>query len=461
MNFWRLTHPARLFAAAILVAALGSVPAVGQRPTGKPRPPDATKPDKAGIITPTQKHTFDHAVSEVVRKPSRVHKPLEPIDPRTKKRLPDNHQVTLPGGKKMAAKAYFAELNRLEKKLNEMGHSLQDRAERIILARNKINTADLGRRARDIAARHFAFNARTMKPVHKRGELAKRFKDSVKNDAGRVSGIRKGGTGKVSKRDGSTEPAGTTKQFNLELGQRNIAAVAVNARLETRGSSQEASVLGEASVDGFLAGKQLNLLKATGSVSVPQTGDGQARVTVTLAGRTVYNKELTLKENLTQSDELSRSFDHSLSFRLGMGPLSLNVKLGSQGVAGVRYFVGVRPLAAEAQFIPFARAQAYAQASVDLVVASGGARGKLQLIDCEMRIGGKLEVKSDPSKGLTLEEHAYVSSNLEMLKGEITVHAEINILFFKKSFDYTFWQSDGIKKNGFLVNVDRTVALPR
>src|SRR5262249_18326347 len=151
----------------------------------------------------------------------------------------------------------------------------------------------------------------------------------------------------------------------------------------------------------------------------------------------------------TKSEVLSKSLDQSVSFHFAPGPIPLSVKLGAQGTAGVRYFVGVRPLAAEAQFIPFAAIKAYAQCGVDIGVASAGVRGTLQLVKFELRIGGKLEVKADPSsKGLALEEHAYVSSDIEMLKGEISLHAEIGFSFLKKKFDYTFWKFAGFKKSG-------------
>jgi hypothetical protein len=459
MNVFRLTGIARLFAAVTIVAGLLAVHAVGQGTRGKTRTNNSSRSSGADIVTPPVKTTFDPAQIEQIKKKTRAFKALQLTDPKTKKKLADTQQVTTPSGKKMQAKAYVAELNKLEKKLNAIGYSLSDKGDKVLLSRSRINTADLDKKTKQIAASHAAFNPKTMKPVLKQADLIKRFKDRVKNDAPRVSALKKAsGTPAKSKSGAGTAP-GTVKKFHFELGQRNIVAISLDARLETKATKSSVSVLGDAEADGFLAGKKLVLLHATGQVNVPDKGDGKGSVTVTVAGRTVFNKDFTVPTNLTKKDQVSKSFDQSVSFSFSVGPFPLSVKLGAQGKVGLQYVIGVRQLSAEAQFEPFAQGSAYAQLAIDLVVASAGVRGKLNLIDARLTIGASLDLKADPSGGLVLDEHAYVSSDLTLLQGEVTVFVEVNLIFTKKTFEHTLWKSNGIKKSGFLLNQSRTIPI--
>src|SRR6202035_4920817 len=107
-----------------------------------------------------------------------------------------------------------------------------------------------------------------------------------------------------------------------------------------------------------------------------------------------------------------------------------------------------------------AKVDAYAQCAVDVFIAAVGVRAKLQVIDFEMRIGGGLVVKFDPSKGASLEEHAYVFNNLQMLKGELALYADVGVWIFKKHIEHDFWKFNGFKTTGYLVNVNRTIKLP-
>ena len=191
-----------------------------------------------------------------------------------------------------------------------------------------------------------------------------------------------------------------------------------------------------------------------------KTGAGTGSVTVSVAGQTVYNKNLSVPSGQTKADELSKTFDQGVSFRFTLGPIPMSVKMGARGSMGLRYFVGVQPLSLQAQFVPFAKVEAYAQVSVDVFIAKVGVRAKLQVIDFEMPIGGGLVVKFDPSSGPSLEEHAYVQNNLLMLKGEIALFADVGVWIFKKHIEHDFWKFNGFKTNGYLVNVNRTTKIP-
>jgi hypothetical protein len=429
-------------------------------PDKKEGGPDKTKPGKSDIHHPPVEVKFNKTVVDIQKKAAIDHKPLLPIDPKTKKAIPDDHELTLPSGKKVKVGEYYTELNKLEKKLNSIGHSLRHNG-KVTLATSQLKTAELEQKAKAIAAKHVTFDAKTMKRHVKREQMQAKFKESAQKDKARVEALKKllsktpdkgDGKSKVTPRSAGTMAAGTagtSKNWHWELGRRNLVAAFLDAKVETRGSKQEVSVTGEAEAGGYLVNNKVSLLKATGSVRAPAQGESHARISVSVVGKTIFNKDYPAKTNYSISDTKSTSVDKSVSFHFMLGPIPLSVKLGAQGTVGVRYFVGLRPLYAEAQFIPFANARAYAQAGIDIVVASGGVGGQLKLLDVEFRIGGKMVVNFDPSKGASLEEQAYVWSKIDMLSGSLYVYAEVYVPrlglppWKKNHYEWDLWKWKG------------------
>lgn len=450
-----------LLALGAFFAAVAAGPALADDKT-KPAPAkgkaDATK--KADVTLATAKVEFNASVVKMIKRKAITYKPIE-----LGKYKPDD-MVKGPDGRQWKASEYVAKVNELGKKLAEMGHSLSD-GDKAVLAESDVKAADQDKKSAQVAAKHLKFDAKTMKATLKRDELLRRHAGDAQKDEPRVMALKKLGDPKLmmaapGAKAGAAPAAKPVPpkvnkwSWNWELGRRNLVAAALNAKLETSGNADRVQVRGEASADGYLANRKQNLLKATGVLTVPKAGDSTLNVAVSVLGRTVYNKNLSKKTNFTQKDEKSTSIDKSVSFRFQLGPIPLKVKMGARGTVGVRYFVGVRPLSAEAQFVPFVRAEAYAECGVDIFIAGAGVGGKLRLIDFELRIGGELAVKFDKSNRPQLVEHAYVKSDISMLHGSLYVHAYINYLFGKKRFEWTLWKWKGLKTGGYLVNHHKT-----
>ena len=301
-----------------------------------------------------------------MKKKALAFKAIEMHDPKTGKKVAADFMVTTPNGKKVTAKAYFDELNKFEKHFNTLGHSIRDKEEKVVLSRNRVDAAELEKKAKAIAGSHLRFNAKTMKAAPKRADLPTQFKAKAELDAGRVEAMKKylaaGPAGNpktdtvpISHLDDAKGGAsgGTVKQWSHELGNRKIIGDSMTARLVTKGGQDNVSVLGSVEADAYLANKQLELLRATASANVGKTGPGKASVTVSIAGRTVYNKALSVNSDAHKADQLSKTFDQGVSFRFSLGPIPMSVKMGASGSMGIRYFVGVRPLSLQAQFVPF------------------------------------------------------------------------------------------------------------
>jgi hypothetical protein len=392
-------------------------------------------------------------------KPQAVpYKPFRLLHPQTGKEVAPGALLKLPTGKTVQAGAYYQELNKLEKKLNALGHSLKDKGQRVLLQQTAVEHAELDEKARAVAKRHLAFDAKTMTPAPKRAELETKHGQSRAGDTRRSSALKKAAGA------GSTKTTHAVKTWNYQLGKPSVIGAFLEGKLELKGSREAVAVLGEAAAGGHLIGHRLELLKARASVRAVEKGTGSARLNVYVMGHSVYNLSQGVAASWSKSDQVSKTFDYSTKFHFMLGPIPMSVRLGAQGSAGVRYFLGAGPLHATVQVIPTTRAQAYAQAGIDILVASAGAGGQLHLLDLSLRLGADLGVQAD-SGGAYVHEHFYALDELEVLSGSLYVYAEVYVPRFgvppwdKKHYEWGLWKWKGLKASGYLFNVDRKTYL--
>src|SRR5262249_31024981 len=150
------------------------------------------------------------------------------------------------------------------------------------------------------------------------------------------------------------------------------------------------------------------------------------RLTVKVMGQTVLNVDKSQQTEWHTSNTLQKTFDYPTTFRFVLGLIPMSVKLGAQGTVGVRYFLGMSPLVATAQVTPFVHSRAYVQAGIDIVVASAGVGGQLQLMDFELRITASLRAGIENGK-FFLQEEFSIYSDLSMLGGSLYAFASVTV----------------------------------
>src|SRR5262249_45374273 len=155
-------------------------------------------------------------------------------------------------------------------------------------------------------------------------------------------------------------------------------------KVEVKGTKDDVTVSGDARAGGYLISKEINLIKATGSVHAPAQGKSRANLHVYLLGQHVINMDKSADTNMKLADSKSHGIDVHAQCHFSVGPIPMTAKLGARGQAGVRYLLAVRPAHATMQVTPFVDARVYAQVGVDLGIASGGAGGEVVLLKDEL-----------------------------------------------------------------------------
>ena len=104
--------------------------------------------------------------------------PFEMQDPATRRVIAPNTMLTLPDGKRVQADEYFAALNRIEKGLNDLGYSLRNMPDRLVLQETIVNTSEL---------RQQSLLFRSLGTIKPQDELMRRFiADPVAENGQRV-----------------------------------------------------------------------------------------------------------------------------------------------------------------------------------------------------------------------------------------------------------------------------------
>ena len=118
------------------------------------------------------------------------HQPLEPVDLKTGKKVSADTMLDVAGGKKVKAGSYFAELNKLEKKFNELGYSLRHcKNEKVLLQQTRLDEKGLEQQSKTMRAAHLPFAAKTMHAVPDQAGIEKKYASGIKLDANRVKNL--------------------------------------------------------------------------------------------------------------------------------------------------------------------------------------------------------------------------------------------------------------------------------
>jgi hypothetical protein len=443
----------KLMSVLSLVAFL-CVGAVWANPTDSPKKStDDAKTTKASITAHLGSVQLEAELVKIHKRTAIAHKPFEMIDPKTGKKMDANQMISLPNGKKVKATEHLAELNKLEKKFNEIGYSFRDAKNgKVVISQTVVNENELQQQAKSLTGAHLAFNAQSMKALSTHADLDKKHADAVKNDADRLKNLA-ASTGGAD----AGKSAQTIKQWNYLLGNKKTVAAYLNGKIEVKGSKDDVTVSGEAKAGGYIINKEINLIKANGSVYSPAQGKSKANLHVYLLGQHVINVDKSADLNYKLADTKSHGIDVHADFHFSIGPIPVTAKVGARGKAGVRYTVNVRPAHATLQVSPFVDARVYAQVGVDLFLVSAGAGGEVVLLKDELTFGAELGVEFDPTKGPSLTEHVYAQNKMTMLSGSVYAWAKISNPFGSDpEYHHNIFSWKGLQSNGYLFNVQNT-----
>lgn len=399
----------------------------------------------------------------------------------------------LPNGEQMTAAEYYRDLNVLEADFNAKGYSLdfrRDPEEEVLLQETAVPPGQNGvgirfnaRELTKVRSKAASFRSAVGTKESRLGTLGKLRADQLERSPGQkapVTAQRPIGTGEV--RTAATAAAKTTAQqpsavrdklapppieqalakmkgelrlreipYERELnpadivkGDRDTFGISVRSNSRQAGDSKTLNVVNSAGVHAFIFDHDLELATITGTTSAAATnGSLTAELSVMVLGD--YVSSASFRETasvpdvpLTQMAPLPTSgrdgnWSNSLDVGYGMtfmvGPIPLSVRLGARASVGCASVLMSSPIRVENEISPFAYADVYAQAGVNILIAEAGVRCDLNLIDTRLTVHGMLQRGAEQGREF-LDTEYFVHRWYSALSGDLSLYAWIYVPCF-------------------------------
>lgn len=262
------------------------------------------------------------------------------------------------------------------------------------------------------------------------------------------------------------KPATYYGERSLWVGDRSRFYAEVKARIDISSSGHTVQTNAEGNAGGYIFNARVNALRATANVQAPDSGNLSARLNVSVFGQSVYDRQFT-EPKLQKSDSFAYTLDQPITtFRFAVGPIPMKASFGVRGSAGLRYDLYASPRYASAKAVPFLNTQVYAEGGADIVVAGAGVGVNLTLLNDELELGAKANIRTDfDNRKIFLDTSFYAYNRLNALSGNLYAYAYTYVPVFdipfweKRQWNWNIWDWKGFHTEGYLFNVSDTKAL--
>jgi hypothetical protein len=422
-------------------------------------PTFAQNPQAQVIVRPVDAQVRSDQI--IVKKTTPLQfKAFDILDPTNRKPISrDTMLPELPNGKRLTAGQYYDELNKLERQLNGLGHTLKPANEvkpaplsKFELQTTPVPLATLQKQSQALRATHLAntqFRALNL------AEAEQTHKQLMVINPALLKAIA----------TPTTQTVHWVKNWNYNLGNPSVISGYINGKIELNGTNNATSVNGEVDAGGSLFSESFELLRVTGNLNAPRTGTMNVTLGASVLGNSVYNLNQNVTTSWSKSDSISKTLDKSVTIHFSLGPIPMTAKIGAQGTAGISYSVAVAPVKASAYVGPFVHTKAYAQVGVDIVVAGAGAGANLTLLNTDGNLNGAVSIESDSIGRAYFKYTDSYSQNLDMLDGNLYVYAWVYVPCWdippwcKKEYDWNIFSWTGFKSGGVVFSDSKTLSL--
>lgn len=446
------------------------------------------------------------------------------VDPKTRKAVGPNDMITRPDGKQVPAGEYYAQLNALEQDLNKQGHSLKS-GDKAPVLKSVIIRPEFSEQAKSISAEHKVIPNKVMiqrvqpgsetVPMEKRaadapafGLNAQQFQSaqtqvksmSIPNTGAQMLTLHSVQTDTFRSKllsdavlknlvlviNPVPQPKVVNKSYgwNWSVGSASTFQAYVRAKLSLNGEAypianpsdaeikktkSHFTLHSEATAGGSLFNHSLGIIRATADFKSSASGNN-ANIDVAVLGQSVYNLSESKPSSWSKSDTLSKGCDFHTTIPIPISIFTLNVTLGAQGEAGIKYGIFISsPLPYVHGWVdPFVHTRVYAQAGVGIggswLGAEAGVGASMNLLNYDMDIDGEFGIIWFINFGMF--EKINVHNKLEALSGRVYAYAKVNHPCFpdvwnscSNQLTVDLWSWSGLKTEGDLLSYNASQPL--
>jgi hypothetical protein len=402
--------------------------------------------------------------------------------PKTKELIAPDTVFTLPNGKQIKIGEYYRQLNELERRLNQAGHSLKETPSKRMTLQPGVkpgrrlpaagpvtpNPAEANR-VKALLTPQAAFQVQRSEQAQKSAQ-AQKAQQARKSAAasppraaaigpavGEIRPVNPPGSGSappgpISDRasgahiadplaftqryrtskpwPGWVEGDPSTFQVNIGGGRIDLEAVRKGDLESDPRVISTTNVHADASFSATVLNNSFDILRVTGDAHAPDSQPADIRLDLYVLGAQVY--EVNKQGNGIQ-DSVREPWNFSpkpYSGSYQIGPFMLSAQVGVNGEVGFTLNYGLFPTNAYADIDPYVHTSGYVSASVgvgldgiDLV--SVGVRANLTFLNEDVTLGGKAALLFDPGTGLPYFDFLYYGNDCwHYLDGSVTLFVQ-------------------------------------
>lgn len=416
--------------------------------------------------------TADLVINKLTAK---TYKKIDIINPKTGAPTSEdtvfNYTITNRGKEQkvsIKAKDYYEQINKIEKGLNELGYSLRDvtsssnnTQSTIKLQSSKIDqnvlTTQITNAPKSIGTKSSATT------------ISSKF--GTKSTKLTTNTVKVGSLGAVANASKSKEiNRSETKKW--EFGNKSSFEAFLEVQLKTSGKFFPTEKQGEVSANdeckmevtgtggGYIFHEEFDVIQAKAQFQLPpDNGDLKADISVDVLGVTVYDLEETQKVSWSKEKDYHKDLKVSAPFYVPLGPFNISGEVGMKGSAGVKYDVLLNRSGVTGSVTPYVKVSGYAEAGLDILVASAGIGGSLTVCDAEVPLSASAIVAWQGSK-LSLIDEFSIDYDVTFLSGRLYLYAEVKNPFGKDPrYEYDLFNWSGYKSSGNIVNISNSTQL--
>lgn len=370
--------------------------------------------------------------------------------------LPDE-VITLKSGRRITGKQLLEEINKLEKMYNEWGYTLRRPVKTPIVINESIINRDLLQKQRQGSISRY-------RPISQVKVMASRFGDLQAMHTQRIQQmpiiIQKLTENKSSISDAMKDPINKVESYEDQWGDRGLFAAGVHGKVTFTANKDVIKATAEGGAKAWVFFNDWTIFSIDGRVEVPTVdpnGEMYASLKVTALGDdliTPIDKKGRGSLEIAVGDE-SVGVDESIKIPVvSLGPFSINVILGFQGRAGVRYMGYLTPASLQARFMPYVEARAYGEAGLNVF---------LLIVDIEAGVGARLTLLADylticAIAGIGFDKadpyffyEYYVKNTVDTLSGEIYAFVRVDYWIDSDEWRWAIFKWDGFKHDGYVI----------
>ncbi|MBC7326897.1 hypothetical protein H5T87_02110 [bacterium] len=377
-------------------------------------------------------------------------------------KLAPQSEVILENGAKLKAEDFIAQMNELERKFNELGYSLREPGD-VTIQICKLNK-DVFDRTRQVLLGSVSqkpnffvpslsqkalmtpnFTLLTPKPLISPVALSPEAMEKQMETAKRIAEM-------VENKTAKAKPQGIKKlklenSYSKSLGDENILAVEVDAYIGMKGEKDKLELKASGKGTGYLFGESTEIVYGEARLNSSKDKANSSIVIRALGYDLWYDERDTF---ISYQDSQSKGIDQAYTGNFMIGPIPVSVTLGFKGVVGIDYGFCLTPSHISGILSPYIDTRGYAEAGVDVVVASAGAGAELTFLKDRLNLQTDLGIELAGDEPFFVVRYGALNE-LEALNGSIYAYTKIDYLIGSKKFTWDIFNWDGVKTNGYII----------